>query len=267
MILRSLFFVFVLAPYLLVGVPCQFVVVRLGFGNWHALPRGFHKLACKFLGLHVTLIGRPQTGKPTLLVSNHIAWTDIVALASVADVTFVAKSEIARWPVVGFMAGLQKTIYVDRNRRSDARRTSGEMARRIADGDAVLLFAEGQSDTGTHVLPFRSALVGAAQLAMRDAGAREVALQPVTIAYTKLQGMPVSRNERSFIAWAKSRSKRENFREILGGGTKHVTIAFGAPQPLVEGADRKMITKAAECEVRKMLIALNRGHQLPAVHE
>ena len=67
----------------------------------------------------------------------------------------------------------------------------------MAAGNAVLLFAEGQSDLGTHVLPFRSALIGAAQHAMEEAGAKDVAIQPLTVAYTKLQGLPVSRSERS----------------------------------------------------------------------
>jgi hypothetical protein len=128
----------------------------------------------------------------------------------------------------------------------------------------VLLFAEGQSDIGTHVLPFRSALVGAAQHAMIDAGATDVVIQPLTIAYTKLQGLPVSRNERSLIAWIKSKSVRQNIREILGGPVKDVTVAFGTPRPLTENDNRKVVTKAAEDDVRAMLVALNRGQKLPA---
>lgn len=263
MILRSAFFLLVLLPYIVVALPFQFVVTRLNLPFWNALPRLFHRLSCIFLGLRVTVVGRPETGRPTLLVSNHISWTDIIAVGAVADVTFVAKSEIARWPVVGFMASMQKTIYVDRNRRRDAHRTSSEMAQRLAGGGAVLLFAEGQSDIGTHVLPFRSALVGAAQAAMREAGARNVAIQPMTIAYTRLQGLPVSRNERSLIAWIKSKSIGENIVEILCGGVREVTIAFGDPVPLNEGDDRKQVTKRCEEEVRRMLVALNRGETLP----
>jgi lyso-ornithine lipid O-acyltransferase len=128
----------------------------------------------------------------------------------------------------------------------------------------VVLFAEGQSDIGTHVLPFRSALVGAAQHAMEAAGATEVNIQPLTVAYTRLQGLPVSRNERSLIAWIKSKSVKQNIREILSGPIKDVTVAFGTPQVLAAGADRKAITRAAEGEVRQMLVALNRGLPLPA---
>ncbi len=264
MIGRSLFFVFVLVPVMLVTVPAQFVITRLNLPGWNTLPRIFHRTACMFLGLRVRVIGKPATGHPALLVSNHISWTDIVAIGAVADVTFVAKRDVERWPVVGFMASLQKTIYVDRTRRTDAHRTSREMGQRLADGGAVLLFAEGQSDIGTHVLPFRSALVGAAQHAMHEAGATDVAVQPVTVAYTRLQGLPVSRNERSLIAWIKSKSTGQNIRDILSGPSKDVTIAFGIPKPLDQGADRKAVTKAAEDDVRRMLVALNRGQPLPS---
>ena len=266
MIFRVLFFIFAFVPFLIVFVPLQFVVSRLGL-DWNVIPRWFHWFGCTFLGMKVRVIGTPSTDRPTLIVSNHISWTDIVAVGSKADVTFVAKSEIRNWFFVGFMASLQRTLYVDRKRRGDAHRASQEMGKRMASGGAVLLFAEGQSDIGTHVLPFRSALIGAAQHAMQEAGAGEVMIQPLTIAYTKLQGLPVGRTDRSLIAWIKSKSVKQNIREILTGGTREVTLAFGTPRPLSATSDRKQVAKEAEGEVRRMLVALNRGTPLPVAAE
>lgn len=263
MIRRSLFFIFIFLPALIVIIPLQALIVALKLPIWPIIPRIFHKIGCAFLGLRVTVIGAPATGRPTLLVSNHISWTDIVAIGSVAPVTFVAKQEIAKWPFVSMMAKLQKTIFVDRTRRAGTGRTAEAMGKHMADGNAVVLFAEGQSDIGTHVLPFRSALVGAAQHAMEAAGATEVNIQPLTVAYTKLEGLPISRNERTLVAWIKSKSVKQNIVEILGGPIKDVTVAFGTPQVLAHGADRKTVTKAAEREVRAMLVALNRNLPLP----
>lgn len=263
MIFRVLFFVFIFIPWLIIFVPIQFIWSRLRAPGWNLIPRWFHMVGSTFLGLKITVLGKPVQGRPTLIVSNHISWTDIIAIGSVADVTFVAKQEVANWFFVGFMASLQRTVFVDRSRRTDAKRTTGEMARRMADGGAVLLFAEGQSDIGTHVLPFRTALVGAAQQAMVEAGATEVMIQPLTIAYTRLQGLPVGRTDRNHIAWIKGQTVGENIREILMGGVKEVTIAFGTPKPLAAGADRKTVTREAEAEVRRMLVALNRGEQVP----
>ncbi|MGB3335660.1 MAG: lysophospholipid acyltransferase family protein [Devosia sp.] len=265
MTFRVLFFIFVFIPVMIVIIPAQALINALKLPAWHVLPRFFHRVGCTFLGLRVTVIGQPATGRPTLLVSNHISWTDIIAIGAAADVSFVAKREVSDWFFVGMMARLQRTIFVDRTRRSDTGRTAQEMGSRMADGNAVLLFAEGQSDIGTHVLPFRSALVGAAQHAMMEAGADEVMIQPLTIAYTRVQGLPVGRPERSLIAWIKSKPIGQNIGEILGGPVKEVTVAFGAPRPLRDTDNRKLITKAAERDVRATLVALNRGQKLPAL--
>ena len=265
MIFRTLFFIFVLLPFLIVFIPIQFVITRLGF-FWNVPTRLFHKLGCIFLGIRVKTIGAPLDNRPTLLLSNHISWTDIIAIGSVADVTFVSKTGVRNTFFVGFMASLQRTLYVDYNRRQDARRTSTEMARRLATNNAVLLFAEGHRDLGTHVQPFRSALVGAAQAAMEEGGAKDVAIQPVTVAYTHLQGLPVSRNERSGISGMNARGFRAVLLNLLTSGMKDVTIAFGAPIPLGPETDRKVVTRLAEVQVRRMLVALNRHEKdLPAV--
>ncbi len=263
MIFRALFFIFVLAPYIVLAILLQSIWLVLRLPGWNTLPRWFHRLSTIFLGMRVTLIGRPVEGRPTLILSNHISWTDIIAIGSVADVTFVAKSEVAKWFFVGFVSSMQRTLFVDRTKKADARRGAREIGKRIAERGAVLLFAEGQSDIGTHVLPFRSALVGSAQHAMEEAGAKDVVIQPLTVAYTRLQGLPVGRTDRSLIAWIKGKSVMQNIKEILGGGVKEVTIAFGEPRLVAQGADRKVVTKEVEDDVRRMLVALNRNEPLP----
>ncbi|MBI4923969.1 MAG: 1-acyl-sn-glycerol-3-phosphate acyltransferase [Devosia nanyangense] len=262
MIFRSLFFIFVYVPAMIVLIPTQFVITRLGL-FWNVPTMLFHTLGCVFLGLRVKTIGEPLHGRPTLLLSNHISWTDIIAIGSKADVTFVSKAGVRDTFFVGFMASLQKTIFVDYDRRQDTRRTNAEMAKRLASNSAVLLFAEGHRDLGSHVQPFRSALVGAAQAAMKEGGATEVAIQPVAISYTHLQGLPVSRNERAGISGMNARGFRAVVANLLTSGMKDVTIAFGAPIPLETGTDRKVVTKIAEDRVRRMLVALNRGQPVP----
>jgi 1-acyl-sn-glycerol-3-phosphate acyltransferase len=265
MIFRTLFFIFIFIPAMIVLIPIQFVITRLG-QFWSGPTMLFHKIGCVFLGIRVKTIGEPLHGRPTLLLSNHISWTDIIAIGSVADVTFVAKTGVRSTFFVGFMASLQRTLFVDYQRRQDAKRTSQEMAKRLSSNSAVLLFAEGHRDLGTHVQPFRSALVGAAQAAMEEGGAKDVAIQPVTIAYTHLQGLPVSRNERSGISGMNARGFQAVVTNLLTSGMKDVVIAFGAPIPLGPETDRKVVTKLAENQVRRMLVALNRHEKdLPAV--
>jgi 1-acyl-sn-glycerol-3-phosphate acyltransferase len=257
MIFRTLFFIFVMIPVLIIGIPTQFVITRLGLFS-PFVTMLFHKAGCVFLGIRVHTIGEPLHNRPTLLLSNHISWTDIIAIGSVADVTFVAKQGVRRTFFVGFMASLQRTLFVDYERRSDAKRTASEMGKRLSSNGAVLLFAEGHRDLGTHVQPFRSALVGACQAAMAEGGVKDVAIQPVTIAYTHLQGLPVSRNERSGISGMNARGFNAVVTNLLTSGVKDVTIAFGAPMPFGADMDRKVVTRLAEQQVRRMLVALNR---------
>ena len=264
MIFRTLFFVFVMVPFLIVGIPVQFIITRLGLFS-PFLTMLFHRAGCIFCGLRVKTIGEPLHNRPTLLLSNHISWTDIVAIGSVADVTFVAKTGVRDTFFVGFMASLQRTLFVDYNRRADARRTSAEMAQRLATNGAVLLFAEGHRHLGDHVQPYRSALVGAAQAAMIEGGAKDVAIQPVTIAYTHLQGLPISRTERSAVSGMNARGFKAVVAGILRSGVKDVTIAFGAPIPMSAETDRKVITKLAEDQVRRMLVALNRHEDISRI--
>ena len=94
MIRRSLFFIFLFLPFMLVVLPLQALILALKLPFWTVVPPLFHKMACLFLGLRVTVIGAPATGRPTLLTANHISWTDIVAIGSVTPVAFVAKSEV-----------------------------------------------------------------------------------------------------------------------------------------------------------------------------
>ncbi|WP_196260388.1 lysophospholipid acyltransferase family protein [Pelagibacterium limicola] len=262
MVLRLAFIALVVVPFALVGLPFQLVLLRFAPRAWGVLPGLFFRLLAFALGLKVTVHGRPATDVPVLLVANHISWLDIVAIASVIPVRFVAKSDVANWALVGFFARLQKTIFVDRTRRTDTGRTARAMGDALAAGDPVLLFAEGTSGIGTHVLPFKSALIGAAEKAMGDAGSQEVVIQPMAIAYTAISGLPLSRHERPRIAWVGNMGLGDNLWHILASGPKSVTIAFCSPMP-ANGA-RKTVSSRAEHQVRAMLVALNRGQALPS---
>lgn len=259
-ILRLLFLIFIVLPInLFIILPIQFIIIKLNLPFWNILPRFTHSLGCILLGIRVKTIGSPVLDRPTLLVANHISWADILALGSTANISFVAKSEIKNWPLIGFLASLQKTIFVKRTKRGDTKRASNEMAERLKNNGALVLFAEGGSDIGAHILPFKSALVGAAQKAMNEAGANNINIQPVTIAYIKLQGLPVSRGDRLLLAWNKSKSPLQNLTQILKRSIIQITIVYGNPIALKEQTNRKQITKQCHAIVRKKYSELTRA--------
>ncbi len=110
------------------------------------------------LGLRVRVEGTPPPA-PYLLVSNHLGYLDIVAYGAVVRGRFVAKREVRRWPLIGPLAAMVGTIFIDRTLKRDAVRALDVVQEAVADGDGVIVFAEATSTAGQTVLPFRPALL------------------------------------------------------------------------------------------------------------
>jgi 1-acyl-sn-glycerol-3-phosphate acyltransferase len=117
--------------------------------------------ALRVLGVRLQVVGAPPR-PPFLLVCNHLGYLDVAVLASVVDATFVAKSEVARWPVLGPLCRGMGTLFVDRGRRRDLPATLAALQATLAAGRGVVLFPEGTSTPGGRVLPFHPPLLAAA---------------------------------------------------------------------------------------------------------
>jgi 1-acyl-sn-glycerol-3-phosphate acyltransferase len=127
--------------------------------------------------LHVELTMAGALVHPNVqVVANHVSWLDIFALHAVGPVRFIAKSEIARWPLIGRLVRGVGTLFVERARRHDTHRVNREVAQALADGDIVAVFPEGTVTDGSKVLPFKASLLQP----VVDAGGM---IQPVAIAY------------------------------------------------------------------------------------
>ena len=163
-----------------------------------------------------------------LFVSNHVSWVDIVVIGSIAPVAFVAKREVASWPLVGITAQLQRTVFVDRTRRHQAADAIGEIVERLAGGTSVVLFAEGTSSDGNRVLPFRSALVGAVEEASAQAGSG-ILIQPMSIGYTGLHGIPMGRQHRPLVAWYGDLDFMPHIRAFIARGAVDAVVSYGEP--------------------------------------
>ena len=247
---------FLLAVFLAITLPLmlvQYVLVQLGSPRARTLPHFYHKLVCRVLGIRVHLSGSVDPSKPALLVSNHVSWLDIVALSTVAPVSFVAKSEVGTWPFVSLLAKLQRSVFVDRSRRTLVKHKAGEIAERLAKGDNIVLFAEGTSSDGNRVLPFRSSLFSAACLASGNGnGAASAAVvHTVVVAYTHLHGLPILRHERPMVAWYGEMDMLSHVWNVLKSGPLDVTISISEPVPLASLSDRKELAAFSEARVRR----------------
>ena len=134
------------------GIPMQMLVNRFVSGRTHVIPLLFHRAICRLLGLRVMVEGTPPgLHEKTLIVANHVSWLDIPVIGALRPVSFIAKSEVAGWPGIGALAKLQRTIFIDRSRRSQTATIASEMGVRLTGGDCVVLFAEGTTGDGTRI--------------------------------------------------------------------------------------------------------------------
>ncbi len=133
------------------------------------------------LGVQVHVHDAPVRARPLMLVSNHVSWLDIFALNSAIPMRFVAKSEIRRWPFIGWLSAKTGTLFIERGRRSDTARVNRLIAEAMLEGDVVAVFPEGTTSDGTQILRFHSSLLQPALIA-------DAVVQPVALRFTHGDG-------------------------------------------------------------------------------
>ena len=225
-------------------MPIQCAGLTLGCRWVETLPPFYHRWCCRILGFRVRLIGTPTSARPALFAANHVSYTDITILGSIIPGSFIAKTEVARWPFFGWLAKLQRTVFVDRKIRSAALQRDA-IAERLVAGDALILFPEGTSGDGNRPLPFKTALFAAAA---RKADLRSVVVQPVSLAYTRLDGMPIGRSFRPFFSWYGTVGLMPHLWGMIGLGTVEAVVEFHPPTFLADCGSRKVL--AGYCHAR-----------------
>ena len=189
------------------------------------LPKFYHQLCLRTLGISINILGNPSSLKPTLFVSNHVSYLDIAVIGSLLEASFIAKAEISKWPIYGTLARLTQTVFVER-RGSFVGNQRNELAKRLFKGDNLVLFPEGTSADGRHVLPFKSSLFSVAELRNEIPPFQ---IQPVSIAYTKLDGLPLDRSLLPYLAWYGDMTLFPHFLELAGLGAITVEVNFHTP--------------------------------------
>ena len=240
-----------LGSALVLVVPPLLLGLRLGWPSAGWLPVYVYRLFLRLFRIRVIVQGRPPGDRPTLVLSNHVSWLDIPVLGSLLPLSFIAKAEVAGWPVIGFYARLQQCIFIDRARKSHTAHVNTEVGHRLARGDIIVLFPEGTTSDGNRLLTFRSALVGAARAALAEPTLERIWLQPLAIVYARRNGLPVTRRERPAIAWYGDMELAPHLAALVREGSIDVVVHWGEPIPFDAGSDRKRATAEAEAAVRQ----------------
>lgn len=246
-------------------MPVQAGLVALRSRHARTFPHWYHRQVCRLLGIRLHVEGEVVRDRPVLVVANHTSWLDIPVLSAVAPISFVAKKEVGSWPFVSSLARLQRTVFVDRTKRTSVGDTAGEMLDRLKAGDALVLFAEGTSSDGNRVLPFKTSLFAAAKPSKAVPGASGAAVvQTLAIVYTHLHGVPLGRADRPLVGWYGDMDMAPHAWELLKAGPLDVAIRIGPAVPIDHFKDRKHLAAHAEEEVRRNVVAMLRKNRSDA---
>ena len=237
-LLRFLGWTLCLAPF-----QCVLLLLRAPLSSH--LPMVWHRGVCRIFGFRIERYGTMSRTVPTLFVCNHTSYLDISALGAVVPGCFVAKAEVRGWPLFGVLARLQRTVFVER-RPSRTAQHRDDMAARLEAGDNLILFPEGTSNDGNRVLPFKSAFFGIAEKPIRGA---PLVVQPVSIAYTRLNGIPMGRPYRPFYAWYGDMELASHLWNVAGLGNATIAIQFHPPMTIEQFASRKAMAEACQATI------------------
>lgn len=245
-LLRAFGVLFTLIGFFVAGAPVQWLVLRFWPSRAYVLPLLFNRMLLHCLQISITVHGeapRPCPGAPQLLVANHLSWTDIPALGTIHTISFLAKREVSRWPVVATFARLQKTIFVDRDSRKSIRAANAAMAARMLAGGWVALFPEGTTHDGLALGRFHSSHFAAARDLLEDnPQIAAVRIQPVAIRYSSPRA-----------AWLGDDLLLPHVVELVRGKPIACDIFFCAPLIFDRASDRKEIAQQCTARIEAIL--------------
>ncbi|MFH5927369.1 lysophospholipid acyltransferase family protein [Roseomonas xinghualingensis] len=245
------------ALWTLIAIPIQAVLLLLPGRGKITFARLYWRGICFLIGMRLRVVGDRSTAPRTLYLANHSSWLDILVLGATLEAAFVSKAEVGKWPLIGTVARLGRTVFVSRDRRRTGNEAN-EMRDRLGTGDSLILFPEGTSSDGTRVLPFRSSF-----LAVADAA--EV-IHPVSVAYDRLGGLPACRRDRPVFAWYGDMSIAPHAWRLCRHAGLRVTILLHDPLDSSAVPNRKVLTAAAEATVAEGAAMLRQNREPKPLH-
>ncbi len=252
-----------------IACPIQTVLLMLPGRGKVRFARSYWSVVCRLLGMQVRMVGRPAAGprprRPLIYVCNHSSWIDVPVLGGRLEACFVAKEEVGGWPLVGTVARLGRTLFVSRQRKATGRERD-DMRLRLAAGDDLILFPEGTSSDGSRVLPFHSSFFAAAKPNSPDERDTDAVplIQPVSVVYDRLGGLPVCRSTRTVFAWYGDMDLASHFARLARWRGMRATVLL---HPVLDPAafpSRKALSLAAWSAIAEGAAAIRQNRSADA---
>ena len=226
---------------LLIIVPLHYLYRAFAYGS--PLPKLFLYLTTRIVGARLTVHGTPLR-RDVFFIANHVSWIDIPALAGTSGTAFVAKAELARAPILGWLCRLNRTVFVQREARLDVAEQINAVREALADNWSITVFPEGTTTDGYSILPFKSSI-----LKSLEPPPPGILVQPVVLNY----GMTGPE-----IAWIGEEAGLANGLRILARqGSFPLHVHYLEPFAPQEVGGRKAIAAEARRRIEQELVRLH----------
>ncbi len=208
----------------------------------YCIPRIWHCGVAAILGLKVEIRGNIIHNTQLIYISNHLSYLDIPVIGTALKASFIAKEDIAHWPVIGYLCRMQQTAFISRNSRH-AKKVAGALEDMLDEGKSLILFPEGTSSVGTSVLPFKSSLFS---LLEPKESAPPLPIQPFILELVSVNGEPATAANRDLYSWYGDMDFAPHIWVFLKNKGATVRLTFldviQPPSPF----DRKVLCKTVE---------------------
>lgn len=229
--------------------PQMFLMVFHRGPGAYVIPHLWQSFICKVFGLKVLVEGAPVRDRQMLYVCNHVSYLDIPVIGSVLKASFIAKKEVAGWPVFGLLSKLQQTAFISRS-RNDAQREKNALFNMLGEGKSLILFPEGTSTDGRDVAPFKSSLFSMTL----DDSRPGILIQPITLKIEQVDGQPASiQAARDRYAWYGDMTMPPHLKDFSAARSAVIRLVFHDPVDPRSFADRKMLADYCRTKVRSGL--------------
>lgn len=221
-----------------IAAPVQMAVMLFHRGPYaYIIPQQWQRFICMLFGLKVIVEGHPVKNHQTLFICNHVSYLDIPVIGSTLRASFIAKKEVAGWPVFGFLSRLQQTAFISRS-RSDAQKEKNALSNMLDEGKSLILFPEGTSTDGRQVAPFKSSLFSMTL----DDNRHDLMLQPVTLKVEQVNGKsPSAQHIRDLYAWYGDMTMPPHLKKFTASRGAVIRLIFHAPIDPKDFDDRKAL--------------------------
>ena len=213
-------------------------IISLNSLRWRRfIYRTWARLFVRLMRVKIDVVGTPPT-PPFFLVTNHTGYVDVPTLRVIVEGVFVAKHEIASWPIVGGIIGNMGNIYINRQNRRDIPRAGTEVIERLQAGEGVIVFPEGTTSNGQQILPFNSSF-------LEFAARAEIPVHYASITYKTKDGMPPASTS---VAWWDDTPLTFHMTRLFSMKGFQATVRFG--EGPVTSDDRKQLARELEASMR-----------------